>query len=164
LTTLPAESRRPPTGRPVELVISIGIRAPSETVWRYLVDWEKLDRWMTEARDFKVTSEHREGVGVTAQATISIAGVTTRDSIRVTRWQPPTLLEIQHLGWVSGFGVMECVPEWSGTRLMWKETLWPPLGLAGALGLRAFKPLMRRIFEHDLTLLKQLVETESSQD
>jgi hypothetical protein len=144
--------------------MSIGIRAPAETVWRHLVDWEHLDRWMTEARAFRVTSEHREGVGVTAEATISIAGVTTTDSIRVSRWEPPTLLEIQHLGWVRGYGVMECIPEWSGTRVMWKERLWPPLGLAGAIGLRAFKPLMRRIFDHDLGLLKQLVETESDPD
>jgi uncharacterized membrane protein len=144
--------------------MSIGIRAPSGKVWSYLVDWEHLDRWMMEARDFKVTSEHREGVGVTAEATISIAGVTTRDSVRVSRWEPPTLLEIQHLGWVAGYGVMEAVPEWSGTRVMWKESLWPPLGLAGAIGLRAFKPLMRRVFEHDLTLLKQLVESDPTPD
>ncbi len=151
-------------GGPVEIEMSISVRAPSETVWRYLVDWERLDRWMTEARNFKVTSEHREGVGVTAQATISIAGVTTTDSMRVSRWEPPSLLQIEHLGWVSGYGIMECVPEWSGTRVMWKESLRPPLGLAGAVGLRAFKPLMRRIFEHDLTLLKQLIETESNPD
>ena len=144
--------------------MSIGIRAPAETVWGYLVDWERLDRWMTEARDFQVTSEHREGVGVTAQATISIAGVTTTDPVRISRWEPPHLLEIQHLGWVGGSGVMECVPEWSGTRLLWKEILWPPLGPLGAVGLRAFKPLMRRVFENDLQLLKQLVESESNGD
>jgi uncharacterized membrane protein len=150
--------------KPVELEMSIGIRASSEVVWSYLVAWERLDRWMTEAKGFKVTSPHREGVGVTAQATISIAGISTTDHVRVSRWEPPWLLEIEHLGWVSGSGLMQCVPEWSGTRLLWKESLNPPLWLFGAVGLRAFKPLMRRIFEHDLSLLKKLVESESNAD
>jgi uncharacterized membrane protein len=149
---------------PVELEMSVVIRAPAEVVWTYLVDWENLDRWMTEARGFKVTSPHRKGVGVTAQATISIAGITTTDPVRVSRWEPPFVLEIEHLGWVSGFGLMRCVPEWSGTRVLWKETLNPPLGILGAAGLRVFKPIMRRVFEKDLALLKRLVESESNAD
>lgn len=147
---------------PIVLDMSIGIRAPAEVVWPYLVDWENLGRWMIEASEFVVTSPHREGVGVTSEATIRIAGITTRDAIRVSRWEPPRLLEIQHLGWVKGTGLMQCVPEWSGTRLLWRETLEPPLWMLGAAGLRAFKPLMRRIFEHDLALLKELVESKSN--
>ena len=38
------------------------------------------------------------------------------------------------------------------------ETLYPPLGIPGAVGLRLFKPIMRKVFERDLRLLKQLVE------
>ena len=144
----------------VEIDMSIGIKAPLDVVWPYLVDWENLDRWMTEAKGFEVTSPSREGVGVTAQATISIAGITTTDPVRVSRWEPPKLLEIEHLGWVSGSGLMQCVPEWSGTRLLWRERLNPPMGLLGAAGLRTFKPIMRRIFEHDLSILKSLVEKE----
>jgi uncharacterized membrane protein len=147
---------------PVELEMSIGIRAPAEEVWPYLVDWENLGRWMTEARGLEVTSPHREGLGVTAQATITIAGISTTDPVRVTRWEPPSVLEIEHLGWVSGSGLMQCVPEWSGTRLLWRETLNPPLWLFGAVGMRLFKPIMRRTFEHDLALLKDLVESNSN--
>lgn len=149
---------------PVELEMSIGIQAPSEVVWPYLVDWERLDRWMSEAKGFTVTSEHREGLGVTAQATISIAGLTTADPVRVTRWEPPSVLEIEHLGWVKGFGLMQCVPEWSGTRVLWHETLNPPLGVLGAVGIRVFKPIMRRVFQKDLALLSKLVESESNAD
>lgn len=147
---------------PVELEMSVGIQAPLEVVWPYLVDWEHLDRWMTEARDFKVTSPHREGVGVTAEATISIMGISTTDPVEVTRWEPPRVLEIEHQGWVSGKGLMQCVPEWSGTRLLWTETLIPPLWILGAVGIRVFKPMMRKIFEHDLSLLKALVEAEGA--
>jgi uncharacterized membrane protein len=148
----------------VELKMSIGIQAAAGAIWPYLVDWENLNRWMTEARDFKLTSEHREGVGVTAEATISIAGLSTTDPVKVIRWEPPRVLEIEHLGWVGGKGLMECVPEWTGTRLVWTETLNPPLWVLGRIGMSAFKPIMQRIFEHDLSLLKALVEAESKAD
>lgn len=138
--------------------MSVRIEAPPEVVWPYLVDWENLDLWMIEGHGFKVTSEHREGLGVTAEATIRIAGISTTDPVRVTRWDPPEVLEISHQGWVAGEGLMLCKPAPWGTFLFWKETLHPPMGILGAVGLRLFKPIMRRTFERDLRLLKDLVE------
>jgi hypothetical protein len=109
---------------------------------------------MLEASDFVVTSAHREGIGVEAEATITIAGIKTRDKVRVTGWEPPRRLAIEHLGWVSGAGEIYVVPSGPGrSHLFWREELYPPLGLLGALGLTAFKPLMRRIFVRDLDVL-----------
>lgn len=146
-------------GPPVEIEMSIRIEAPPSRVWDYLVDWEHLDDWMREAKSFRVTSEATEGVGVTAQATISMAGIKTTDLVQVTRWHPPHELEIQHLGWVAGHGLMKCTPAPWGTFLYWKESLEPPLGIAGAVGLRLFRPLMFKIFQGDLGVLKELVES-----
>ncbi|CAN5900917.1 hypothetical protein BH23ACT12_BH23ACT12_03800 [soil metagenome] len=145
-------------GPPVEIDMSIKIDAPPEVVWDYLVDWENLDQWMIEGKGFRVTSEHREGLGVTAEATIRIAGITTTDPVEVTRWEPPEILEISHQGWVSGKGLMQCRPAPWGTFVFWNETLHPPMGPPGAIGLRLFKPIMRKTFERDLRLLKRLVE------
>jgi uncharacterized membrane protein len=141
-------------GGPVEIEMSVRIDAPPEVVWEYLVDWENLDRWMIEGRGFRVTSEHREGLGVTAEASIRVGGITTTDPVEVTRWEPPETLEISHRGWVAGKGLMECRPAPWGTFLFWKETLYPPLWVPGAIGLRLFKPILRRTFERDLGLLK----------
>ncbi|MGH2809292.1 MAG: SRPBCC family protein [Actinomycetota bacterium] len=148
-------------GKPVVIDTAIAIAAPPEIVWPYLVDWENLSRWMKEGSGFEVTSQHREGVGVTAVAKIRIAGIVTQDPVRVTRWTPPTTLEIEHLGWVGGAGLMTCSAQAPGTHLAWRETLRPPWGPIGALGLRPFKPLMRRVFARDLRLLKELVESSS---
>lgn len=147
-------------GPPVEVEMSIGIGAPPEVVWTYLVDWEHLDRWMQEGKEFRVTSPMSEGVGVTAEAEISIGGITTTDAIRVSGWKPPEELEIEHLGWVAGRGIMICRPAPWGTFLYWKETLEPPLGILGAIGIRLFRPLMLRVFQRDLKTLKELVEAE----
>lgn len=145
--------------RSVKVETSIEIAAAPERIWPYLVDWENLDRWMKEGKDFRVTSKHREGPGVTAVATITIAGVSTKDVIRVTEWEPPLRLGISHLGWVSGAGWMECEPGGQTTLLRWTEHLEPPLGMVGAAGIRLFRPLMQRIFFRDLRLLKELAES-----
>jgi hypothetical protein len=127
-------------------------------VWPYLVDWERLDRWMREIRDVRVTTPFREGVGVEARATVQIAGFTTQDRVRVTRWEPPWILEIAHLGWVKGTGYMELSPAEDGCGLFWREQLIPPWGPFGRVGMRILRPAMRRVFASDLEELRKLVE------
>ena len=137
------------------------IAAPRSKVWRYLVDWEGLYRWMSELSALRITSAQREGVGVEGEATVRIGGITTRDRIRVTSWDPLSELTIAHLGWVSGSGLMRCVDAPAGTTFFWTETLQPPLGLLGLLGMTVLKPLIRQTFVKDVARLKTLVESQA---
>ncbi len=142
----------------VTIEVSATLPGPPAIVWELITDWEHQDDWMLEASDFRITSEQREGVGVEAEATISIGGIKTRDRVRVVGWDPEHRLAIRHLGWVSGTGEIFLTPQGdSSTYLFWREDLEPPLGLPGKVGLLAFKPLMKRIFERDLRILKGLV-------
>jgi hypothetical protein len=131
---------------------------PPEIVWALITDWEHQDDWMLEATDFTVTSEQREGVGVEAEATIRIAGITTRDKVLVTGWDPPRKLEMEHRGWVSGYGQMSLTPlKGDRTHLFWREELYPPVGILGSAGMTALKPMMARTFGRDLKILAGLV-------
>lgn len=144
-------------GWPVLLEMSETLPGPPAVVWKLITDWEHQDDWMLEATDFVVTSEQREGVGVEAEATIKIGGISTRDKVRVTGWEPEKRLEIEHLGWVSGKGEMFLTGLGGDrTHLYWREELYPPLGFAGAIGITAFKPIMYRIFKRDLRILASL--------
>lgn len=145
----------------MEIRVSKLISAPPERIWPYLVDWERLDRWMKEASNIRLVSPHREGIGVFCEAKIRIGFIRTVDRIRVTRWEPPRVLGLEHLGWVTGNGLMELVPENAGTFLRWTETFVPPWGWLGGTGMRIWKPLMRRIFDRDLRLLKIIVEGDA---
>lgn len=150
-------------GWPVLIEMGEVLPGPPDVVWHLITDWENQDKWMLEARDFVITSEHREGVGVSGEATVSIAGITTRDRITVTAWEPERRLAIVHEGWVSGEAEMLLTslgPD--RTHLFWQERLFPPLGLLGALGITAFKPLMRRIFVRDLKVLAGLTRAASA--
>jgi polyketide cyclase/dehydrase/lipid transport protein len=143
---------------PVYVLTNVDIRRPPEAVWPFLVAWEELPRWMEEMREVRLIGAIREGVGVEAEAIVRIGGITTRDRIRVTRWEPPVVLELVHLGWVSGTGYMELSPTEEGSRLFWREALDPPWGPLGRLGMRCYRPLMRRVFRRDLERLRDLVE------
>lgn len=155
--------RRPGAGRAPRGAITVATRieidAPPNEIWPLLVDWERLDRWMLEASDIVVVGPRREGVGVEAEATVRIAGITTRDRIRVTTWEPHATLVIAHLGWVEGTGRLELRPVPNGTELRWEERYDPPWGVLGYLGMLALRPLMRRVFERDLRALKRLAES-----
>ena len=133
-----------------------------EVVWELITDWEHQDDWMLEASDFVVLSERRAGIGVEAEATIRLGGVTTRDVARVVAWEPNRHLGIAHEGWVSGRGDIHLTTVGPGrTHVYWREELEPPLGLFGAVGLRMLKPLMARIFERDLRVLASLVRARA---
>ncbi|MGH2722723.1 MAG: SRPBCC family protein [Actinomycetota bacterium] len=140
---------------------SVEIRRSPKQIWPYLVEQDHLERWMAEAHDVRIEGGRFQGLGAEAEATIRIAGITTRDRIRVTRWEPPAVLEMEHLGWVGGRGYMELGPGQEGTRLFWREELVPPWGLLGRMGMRLFAPAIRRTFLGDLERLQRLVEVES---
>jgi uncharacterized protein YndB with AHSA1/START domain len=149
-------------GGPVVLEMAETMPGPPEAVWDLITDWEHQGDWMLEARDFVVTSERREGVGVTAHATVTIGGITTRDEIRVAGWQPTRRLIIEHRGWIEGRGELRLTALGTATtHLFWTEELRPPLGLLGSAGLIALKPLMLRVFKRDLEVLKGLVRART---
>jgi uncharacterized protein YndB with AHSA1/START domain len=149
-------------GWPIVLEMSQTMDATPPIVWDLITDWEHQDDWMLEASDFVVTSDLREGIGVEAEATIKIGGIKTRDVVRVTGWEPNHRLAIQHEGWVMGRGEIFLTPLGEDrTHVFWREELQPPLGLVGALGISAFKPLMHRIFQRDLRILASLARARS---
>ncbi|HEX2499069.1 MAG: SRPBCC family protein [Actinomycetes bacterium] len=156
--------------RPVAIVVAAIVPGPPDVVWNLITDWERQGDWMLEARDFVVTSAHREGVGVQAEATVRIGGITTRDRVRITGWDLPRRLSLEHVGWVSGTGDLILIPVGvNETKVVWREAFRAPrlgplgwlgplgLGPVGRLGLLAFRPLLRRIFRRDLRVLAELV-------
>lgn len=143
---------------PVVLEMGRTLPGPPGLVWSLITDWELQGAWMLEASDFVITSEQREGVGVEGEATVRIAGIRTRDKVRIVAWDAGKRLGIRHRGWVSGEGEMVLTQLGSDrTHLFWREELFPPLGSFGSLGLAAFRPFMQRIFERDLRVLEGLV-------
>lgn len=148
--------------RPVSIHTAGALNGPPDLAWRLLTDWERQSDWMLEMSDVVVTSAHREGIGVEAEATVRVGGISTRDVVRVDVWEPNVHLGIVHAGWVSGRGDIHLTEMEDGRTWMdWREQLVPPLGPLGALGLMAFRPLLARIFRRDLRVLQRMVQEQA---
>ena len=149
--------------KPIVLTSAAELDAPPKLVWDVLTNWERQCDWMLEMSDIVVTSETREGVGVRARATIRIGGIRTTDLVRVDVWKPAEQLGMAHEGWVKGRGDMWLSSiGYDRTKLDWREELHPPWGILGAVGLRAFRPLIRRTFLRDIAILQNIVRFEAS--
>lgn len=148
--------------RPVVVELERTLPGPRDEVWRLLVDWERQGDWMLEASDFVVTTPHREALGVECEATIRVAGIKTRDPIRVVAWEQQRHLAIEHLGWVKGRGDIWLSANGAATALRWREELRPPWGVLGAAGLRVFRPLLARTFRRDLGVLARLAGADAT--
>ena len=146
---------------PLRFDLTIDLPATAEVVWGCITDWERLPEWMTELSQVRVLGPGRGGVGMEAEGVVRMAGITTRDRMRITGWEPPHRLEIAHLGWVKGGGLMLCSPESAGTRLAWSEWFEPPVGLLGRVGMLLLSPLIRRRFEEDLRRLQALLRSKA---
>jgi len=134
--------------------------APIAVVWEVLTRWEEQPRWMLDAKEVHVTSGHREGVGVELRCPTNLLGFTVQDTMRVTRWEPPHVLEVVHTGRIiTGIGAFELSERDGGTRIGWWEEVDPPLGALGEFGANLFvAPIVRRIFRRSLRNLARASE------
>lgn len=135
-------------------------RVGPEGVWQVLTSWERQPEWMLDAKAVEVLTPRREGEGVTILCPTNLLGVTVDDVMRVTAWEPPCRLAVEHLGSViTGTGAFELDAEPGGTRVTWWEEVDPPLGRFGAWGAQTLVlPVLERVFTRSLTNLVRLAE------
>ena len=136
----------------------IVIDAPIERVWAVLADLDGQPRWMHDMKDVRV-EPGPVGVGTRGIATVRIFGMSTRDPVRVTAFDPPRRFSIEHLGTFTGHGDLTLEPGADGTTTIvrWDETLIAP-ALSYVWATLA-EPVMTGIFQADLRRLRDLVES-----
>jgi uncharacterized protein YndB with AHSA1/START domain len=107
--------------------MSLVIKAPIETVWAALADWESQGDWMLQT-SVEVTSKIRDGVGTTIAAFTGIGKLGVMDHMVVTAWQPPHICDVLHTGKIiKGTGRFELVEiDSQTTRFNWSEEILAP--------------------------------------
>jgi uncharacterized protein YndB with AHSA1/START domain len=103
------------------------IKAPIETVWASLADWESQGEWILQTT-VEVTSEIRQGVGTTIAAFTGIGKFGVMDHMVVTSWQPPRICDVLHTGKIiKGTGRFELTAiDQDTTRFDWSEEIVAP--------------------------------------
>jgi uncharacterized protein YndB with AHSA1/START domain len=142
--------------------VSLHIDASPERVWSVLADWEGSSEWMVDATDVEVVGERREGVGTRVRAVTRIAGVRLTDEMTVTRWEPPSVMIVEHHRRpIKGIAWWELHPIDGGTDFVWVEELDPPLGPLGELGGVVLRRPIERVLERSARKLKLVAERPS---
>ena len=122
-----------------ELVERIDVDASPEQVWATITDWERQGEWMllTDVRTVDGPAQRLHG-RLAARTGLPLPGgrhLGVLDTMIITKWEPPRLVEVQHTGRiVRGPGAFEVVPRGEHATLVCSETWYLPYGLLGRVG------------------------------
>jgi uncharacterized protein YndB with AHSA1/START domain len=137
------------------------IPATPERVWELLVDWERQPSWMPDVAWVRLLGSDRELGARLAVRTKVFALPLTTDLIRVTAWEPPRRLMVEHDGLVKGLGEwrLDEVDGGGGrTRFTWTEELRLPPPVLGEIALRVYSPWQRRMLRSSIRNLSLLAQ------
>ncbi len=145
------------------------VAAPPEVVWDAVVDWESQSEWVALTTvtvdtwadgNAAEVGPARRGVGECFTAVTALGPLGFADPMRVTRWEPPTRVDVLHLGRVvRGTGTFQVESAPGGAYFVWREDLVVPLGPVGRLGFRLVWPLAAVFLRRSLRRMARLVET-----
>jgi hypothetical protein len=130
-----------------ELVERIDVEAAPEQVWAALTDWARQGEWML-ATDVETVGGPAQGLHgrLAARTGLPLPGgrhVGLLDTMIITKWDPPRLVEVQHTGrLIRGPGIFEIEPRGEHATFVWTERLWLPYGLLGQAGFFLAKPFV----------------------
>lgn len=124
----------------VRLQLHVDVDAPAERTWAAAVDWDQQGAWML-GTTVRGTAQGGRGVGGGIEAITF--GV--KDTMTITRWEPPRVCDVVHTGRVvRGTGRFSVEDRGGGTsRFFWREDLDLPLGWLGRIGWVLVQPLFR---------------------
>ena len=96
--------------------------ASPETVWGVLLAWETQPRWMRDASSVRVLGPNREGAGVRLAVRTRVFHVPLfTEELEVTRWEPASVMVIEHRSFIRGSGEWRLRRVESGTAFRWTE-------------------------------------------
>lgn len=146
-----------------ELVERIDVDASPEQVWTALTDWEGQGEWML-ATDVRTVDGPAQGLHgrLAARTGLPLPGgrrLGVLDTMIITKWDPPHLIEVQHTGRiVRGPGTFEVVPRGAHATLVCSERWYLPYGPVGIVGWALLRPAVVWGLRRSLQRFAVLVE------
>ena len=127
--------------KPVDISLTVDIKANQKKVFDKVVDWESQGDWMLGT---KVSPTKNNGQGINGEivAWTSIWKFGFNDPMVITKWVEPEVVDVKHLGKVvkgTGSMIVEKVDE-NNSKFIWSESIDLPLGIFGRIGWIFVKP------------------------
>jgi uncharacterized protein YndB with AHSA1/START domain len=130
-----------------DLVERVDVDAPPERVWALLTDWERQGDWMlaTDVRTVDGPAQRLHG-RLAARTGLPLPGgrrLGVLDTMIITKWDPPRLVEVQHTGRiVRGPGTFEVLFRGEHSTVVCTEVWYLPYGYLGVAGWFLCRPLV----------------------
>lgn len=145
----------------IHLCTTIG--ASVERVWQTVESIETHTQWMADAESITFLTDQRDGVGTEFDCLTRVGPFSTVDRMRVTEWEPNAVMGIEHQGMVTGAGRFTLRAMGAGlTEFCWDEELHFPIWMGGAVGERAGRPVLMRVWRANLSRLRCLAESAAA--
>jgi len=126
---------------PVELSLSVEVKASQQKVFDKIVDWESQGQWMLGTK-VSGTKNNGQGLGGEINAWTGFWKIGFNDPMVITQWIEPKIVDVKHIGrLVKGTGsmVVEKIDE-HNSRFIWSESINLPFGFIGKIGWIIIKP------------------------
>jgi len=137
------------------------VRADPKRVWDVLTDWERQASWMPDVAWIRLVGSER-ALGARLEVRTKVFGIPlVTDQVRVTAWEPPRRLAIDHVGVVVGVGEWHLESTEGGTRFVWYESFRMPPPILGDLASLLYSPFQRFMLRRSIRNLKRLVEASA---
>ena len=136
------------------------IGAPPERVWSVVSDWERQASWMPDVSRIEVRGPERE-LGASMAVRTKVFGIpAATDLVRVTVWEPPRRLVVDHVGVVTGTGEWRLDPiDEHSTRFTWIEEIRMMPPVLGSIALWLYAPWQRWMLRRSIRNLKRIAES-----
>lgn len=143
----------------MKIRIGIMIDASPADTWRVVEQLERHVDWMADAESIRFVGTQTRGEGTAFDCVTKVGPIRLTDRMTVIEWEAGKLVGIEHRGMVTGRGRFTLRRRRGGrTWFQWNERLTFPWWMGGPAGAIAAKPVLRRIWRHNLLRLKSIVE------
>jgi hypothetical protein len=143
----------------------VPLAVPAAAAWEYVTDWPSQSDWVPHTRVEHVDpSAPARGVGGRIRAWSGLGRVGFWDTMTITSWEVRPdgggRCEVLHTGTVvRGEGEFEVVADGpDASRFLWSELAVVPGGRLGALGWKVARPVVERLLDQGLAVLKERLE------
>jgi len=126
---------------PVELSLSVEVKASQQKVFDKIVDWESQGQWMLGTK-VSGTKNNGQGLGGEINAWTGFWKIGFNDPMVITQWIEPKIVDVKHIGQIvkgTGSMVVEKIDE-NNSRFIWSESINLPFGFIGKIGWTIIKP------------------------